>query len=160
MAQAVPFIIMAVASLASSAVAAKGELESGEAQQEAAEYNAQVDEEDAVAAEKKAIYEEGIQRDRVRNFLSQQRAAIGKSGVSVAGSPLLALLDTRKQGELDALAIRQGGQTQASRLRSQAAQTRKTGQAAMKASRYRAGSSLLTGISQAAGSFSKMKGSS
>jgi len=142
---------------------AQQQAEIGQQEQAIAESNAKILEEDAKAAKEKAKYDEAMHRDRVRQFLSKQRAAIGRSGVSVAGSPLLALLDTTQKGEMDALAIRKQGQTESKRLLNQASITRKQGKVALydrqsqgqialakgKAARnesyFNAGSSLLSG---------------
>jgi hypothetical protein len=81
----------------------------------------------------------------VRKLLSSQKAAYGKSGVDLAGSPLLALQETVEQGELDALAIRYGGDVDASRNRSAAEISRMEGKAARTSGYLQAGSTLLSG---------------
>ena len=128
-----------------TAVSAVGQVIGGIQEKRAAEYNAQVQEQDAVAAEKKAKYDEGIHRERVKRLLSEQRATIGKSGVDIKGSPMLAILDTIEKGELDALAIRHGGKLQAQKSRSGATESRLRGKQAFTRSLFGAGSTLLSG---------------
>jgi hypothetical protein len=123
------------------------------AKKKQAEANARISEADAAAAENKAAYDETLHRERVRKILSGQRAAIGKSGVTMEGTPLLALEETAKAGELDALAIRYGGDVEASRSRSQAAIERQAGKTAKRASYFQAGSTLLTGGARAYGAY-------
>ena len=117
-----------------------------------ADYNAAVAEEDAKAAKAKAEYDEKAHRENVRKILATQRALYGKSGLSMEGSPLLVMEDTEKQGELDALAIRYGGDVASARSRSEANLARMTGRNnayAAKAGYMQAGSTLLSGAASA-----------
>lgn len=134
-----------IALLAATAVSTVGTLKAGEKQQEAYNYNAQVAEETAVQEQKKSAYDEQMHRAEVRRILSTQRALYGKSGVTIEGSPLLVMEDTAKQGELDALAIRYGGDVAAARARSEASLLRMQGENVREASYYQAGSTLLGG---------------
>lgn len=130
-----------------SAVAgAGGALYAGEQQRKASSYNAAVADQNARAAEDKAAYDEQMHRERIRKILSSQRAEYGQSGVSMdSGSPLLTMEDTAGQGELDALAIRYGGDIQAAQQRSSATLSKMQGKSAQTSSYFQAGSSLLTG---------------
>lgn len=149
--------ISAVATVAGAAVSAIGAIQSGKAQQKAAEYNAQVAEQAALAARQKAAYDEAAHRRELARMLSAQRAAYGASGVDVSvGTPLLVMADTVQEGELDALAIRYGGEVGASRQLSAAQLSRMTGKQARTASYYQAGSSLLTGAASAATAYSTL----
>lgn len=148
-----PTTLTAIAIAAGTAISAYGSYASGRAQKKQAEANAQIAEADAKAAEQKAKYDEDLHRQRVRKILSSQRAAIGSSGVSVEGSPLLALEETAREGELDALAIRYGGDVSASRSRSEAALSRQEGRSAQRAGYIQAGSTLLTGGARAYGAY-------
>lgn len=139
--------IAAAAAVASAGVGTAGAIQSGKSQEDMAEYNAAVATEDAKAAKYKAGYDEQAHRDQVRKTLSAQRAAYGASGVDMTGSPLLVMEDTAQQGELDALAIRYGGDVEASRQRSAANLYRMQGSSAKTSSYYQAGSTLLSGAS-------------
>jgi hypothetical protein len=101
---------------------------------------------EAVAVREKAAYDEGRHRQRVRQLLSRQRALFGASGVELAGSPLLALEDTVAQGEMDALAIRHRGETEARRLITGGQLSRRRGRDAAIAGGIRTGSTLLSGF--------------
>ena len=146
-----------IALLAATTISAAGALQAGKSQQDMAEYNARVAEQSAVAATEKAAYDEQIHREQVRKVLSKQRALYGKSGVDMTGSPLLVLEDTAKTGELDALAIRYGGEIEASRARSGAGLSKAQGSQARTASYLQAGTTLLTGGSQAYGGYMNSK---
>jgi hypothetical protein len=124
---------------------AAGSIQQGQAEQEAADYNADVARQSAQASLDKADYDETIHREKVRKLLSSQRAAYGAAGVDMAGSPLLVLEDTAAQGELDAKAIRYGGEVEAKQKLSQAEIYELTGKNAKTASYYKAGASLLSG---------------
>jgi len=140
--------IIAGMSLATSAA---GAAYSGIKQSQAADYNADVAENAALAAKDKAQYDEDKHRATVRQIISSQKALYGKSGVDMTGSPLLTLEDTAGQGELDALAIRHGGDVEAARQRSSAALSRMQGRSALVSGFIGAGSSLLTAGSKFAG---------
>lgn len=134
--------------LVATAVSSAGQLYSGYQQSKAASYNAKVQEQAAVAAEQKAEYDETAHRQRVQSILSSQRALYGKSGVELTGSPLLVLEDTAKQGEMDALAIRYGGDVEAAQQRSGAALSKMQSSSALTSGVLGAGSSLLSGYSK------------
>ena len=139
-------LFSSIASGIATGVKIFGDLKAGSDQQKATDFNAEVSEQDAIAAKKKAKYDEEIHRERVKSFLSKQKAIIGKSGVTIEGSPLLALLDTIEKGELDALAIREGGLVESQRFRSSATQSRIKGKAIRTGSFFDAGSTLLSGL--------------
>jgi hypothetical protein len=133
-------------------------MESASAQKKMADYNAAVAEQGAAAARDKAAYDEAMHREQVRKILSTQRALFGVSGVDMTGSPLLVMEDTAKKSELDALAIRYGGDVAAARERSQANLSRMQGEAVKTSSYYQAGSTLLQGASNTYGNYQKMTG--
>lgn len=134
---------------AATAMAAGGAVYAGDQQRKAANMNADIAEQNAIAERNKAAYDENIHRESVRKLLSSQRALYGKSGVDMTGSPLLVMEDTAGQGELDALAIRYGGDIAAAKQRSSANLSRMQGKSAQTASYFQAGSTLLSGASQA-----------
>ena len=150
-------IAAAVAAAGSTAYSADAQRRAGNQQ---ADYNAAVAEEDAKAAKAKAEYDEKAHRENVRKILATQRALYGKAGLSMEGSPLLVMEDTEKQGELDALAIRYGGDVASARSRSEANLARMTGRNnayAAKAGYIQAGSTLLSGAASAYGQYSSSK---
>lgn len=132
----------------SSLVTAGGAIMSGQQQAAASEYNAEVAEQNAVAAKQKAAYEEEAHRQNLKKIMSSQRALYGASGVDIEGSPLLVMEDTAAQGELDALAIRYGGDVAAAQQRSAANLYRMQGRNAKMSGFWNAGSSLLSGASK------------
>jgi len=136
--------------VAAVAVSAFGTIQAGQAAKSAAKYNAAVAEQAAKAASDKAAYDEQRHRESIRKLMSSQRALYGKSGLDMTeGSPLLVMEDTAAQGELDAMAIRYGGDIASARDRSAANLSRMQGAAAVTASYFQAGSTLLSGASSA-----------
>ena len=144
-----------IAAITSALTAATGTIVSADASRRAANQNADIAMQAAESAKNKAAYDEQMHRDRVQKLLSTQRALYGKSGVEMSGSPLLTMEDTASQGELDALAIRYGGDVAAAQNRSQANLSRMQGSNAMTAGYFSAGSTLLQGASSYYGN--KMK---
>jgi hypothetical protein len=139
--------------IASTAVSTGSAITSAIGQSRMARYNATVAMREAKAAKGKAAFDERRKRREIKTTLSQQRAQYGLRGVELEGSPLEVLGETAGKGELDALAIRYGGDIAASTARSEAGLYRLRGKAAMRTGFLEAGSSLLAG----AGRYSKWK---
>ncbi len=146
-----------IALIAAAAVSAGGALYQGEQQRKAASENADIAERAALAEKNAAAYNEELHRERVRKILSTQRALYGKSGLDMSGSPLLVMEDTAAQGELDALAIRYGGDVAAAKERSIANLSRMQGSAAATSSYFSAGSTLLSAGSSYYGNQMKLQ---
>jgi len=130
---------------AGTALSAVSQYRAGQAQEEAYKYNAGV-------AEQKGIYEETQSRDKLRKLLSSQKALYAKAGVDMtSGSPLLLMADTAAQGEMEALNIRKGYQ-------SEAKMNRYYGNQAKKAGNIKAGSTFLSGLGSVGTQYASMKG--
>jgi hypothetical protein len=108
-----------------------GSIGAGVQQQQAAKANAK-------EATQVAAYDEAQSRDRAKRLLGQQSALYAKAGVDMTGTPLDVTADTAAQQEIDALAIRWGGQQQAAAFRAQGQQSLVEGFGS-------AGKSLLSG---------------
>lgn len=138
---------------ASAVVSAAGAIQQGQASRKMANYQATVAENNAIAARQEAEFQERQHREKARQALSAHRARAAKGGaLPEEGSPLLFGVDTSEASEIDALNIRRRGELQATELRSRAALTRYEGRMAQRSAYLRAGSSLLDGMSRAAGS--------
>lgn len=135
---------MAEVAAAAAVVSAVVGVYSAYEQKRAASKAAGIQEEQAEAAEKKTKYDIELHRERVKKFLSSQKALYGKSGLALKGSPLLVLQDTERQAKLDEMAIRLGGDVNAATYRSQANLLRQEGKSLFTTGTLRAGSSLLT----------------
>lgn len=138
---------------ASAVVTAAGAIQQGEASRKMANYQAAIAENNAVAARQEAEFQERQHREKARQILSAQRARAAKGGVlTEEGSPLLFNVDTSEGSEIDALNIRRRGEMQATDLRSRAALSRYEGRVAQRSAYFKAGSTLLDGMSKVAGS--------
>ena len=116
----------------------------GQAQEKANEYNAQVAERQATAATQKAAFEEEMRREKGRKLSASQRAAAGAAGITMESfSDVFA--QTALDTELDALAIRYGGDIESSRYKSEAEMLRFQGKQAKRTGWITAGTTLLTG---------------
>jgi hypothetical protein len=138
-------------SIAMMAVSVVGKVIESDQQRKAYNYQADVAEQNAIAAQNKAKYEEDAHRRQLQKIMSTQRTLYGKANIDLAGSPLLVMEDTAAQGELDALAIRFGGDIAAAQQRSAANLARMQGQNAMTAGYISAGTSLLAGAKDVSG---------
>ena len=152
---------------ASTAVTAYGQYQSGQAAQEAAEYNAAVQRNNAIMEDRRAAQEmdrgerEAIQRRRqIAQLIGQQRARAGASGVEGStGSLLDVQIDTAQQGVLDLQTIRynadiraQDRRFAAQNLRDQATLTEMEGDAAARAGTLSAFGTILGGAASVSGS--------
>lgn len=148
-------MLMAATAVASTAVGTVSAIQQGNAAKNAAEYNAKVAENNAIAARQQADYEERMTLQKRDRLLSAQRVATAASGLDLEGSPLALMEDTAVEAELDALNIRRSGTVAEARSRSQAAADRMEGQARQQAGYMSAGASLLNGASKLAGMYVK-----
>lgn len=136
-------------------------------QQQALEYNAAVQKNNARAASEQANVAEEAQRRRFAALQGEAIAAIGQSGTGFDGSNLDVLRQNKVNAELDALNIRYQGQMQAQGLlaqseldKMQARQAKANAGAARTSGYLSAGANLLQGASnytyyKNAGTFSK-----
>ncbi len=91
-----------------------GQIASADAQSKAAKYNAEVQRQNAMQAERQArnvldagMREEQKQKAMTSQLMAKQQAAQAANGVDVTfGTPLDLMVDTAKQGAIDALTIR------------------------------------------------------
>ena len=143
--------------IALAAAAAAGTAYSADASRRSANISADIAADDARAAQMKARFEEDAHRQRVKKIISSQRALYGASGVSMEGSPLLVMEDTAAQGELDALAIRYGGEIESARKRSESSLLKMRARDIQTAGYISTGSSLLSGASSAYGNEMKFR---
>jgi len=139
----------AIAAIIAAVVAAASTMYASHEQSKAADYNKKVAEVEAENAQNKAAYEERAHRENLKRILSSQQALYGKAGVDMSGTPLLVMEESAEQGELDALAIRYGGDVAAARARSEANLYKMQSSSAKKTGYASAGSSLLTGAAKA-----------
>lgn len=126
-------------------------------QQAWAEYNAQIEENNAKTAEATSRYEQRQKRKEDAMLRGSQRVAYAKSGLSLSeGTPLEVMENTAAEQELDILMLKRNADIQAAGHRSAAGgyrmqgdMARRQGKAAKTASYWNMGSSILSGTSEA-----------
>lgn len=101
----------------------------------------------SIAREESIANAERVAADR-KDFLKRQKLAFIKSGVSLAGSPLLVLETTRSESQKEVDAIAKRGRAQETVLLKQASQTRSGGRAALIGGFGRAAGTVTTGAVQ------------
>jgi hypothetical protein len=150
-----------IAGLAGTAVSAVGMIQQGRQQNQAAKYQAQVDENNATRAGYSAIQaQEQAQREagdiaaQRRRVLSQNIASASRSGLGIGGSVVDVMTDTALQAEQDIqMAIYRGDTSaynyanEAASSRSNAKFSRMSGRNAVRGSYLSAGGSLLSNTS-------------
>lgn len=163
--------IMAIAMLATAAVGAYSAVQSGKAAeaqyksaQQAADYNAEIEAQNARVARQQAGAREEAQRRQARQVLGEQRAALSQAGIGLAGSAADVYGQSAANAELDALNIRYEGELGARGLLAQSALTSYEGKvagmnakSAKKAGYVNAASSLLAGATNAYGAYQSGK---
>lgn len=128
-----------------SFVSAIGSVAQGMAGSDAAKYNAQVAENNAIAARQKAAVDEAARRDQLERIQAQARANVGKGGGDFSGSALDIMAQNAATAELDALTVRYGGETRAAGFEAQAELDRSQASSARAGGYFGAGSRILSG---------------
>ena len=139
------------AAVTSAVIGAGGALAQGQAQSQAASYNARIAENSAANARAAAAVEAERERRRAFQITGAQSAAYAKGGVTASGSALDVIGDTAAQAEYDALLVTYGGEMKAANAQGEAGAQRFMGDAATRSSYFSAGSSILTGASRLRG---------
>ena len=122
-----PVTWVMILTAASGAIAAKGAMNQGKAEQIGADYRAAVAGNNAILAEQGAKLEEGRgkieeqqQREKTAQLVGAQRAGYGAAGLDIAGgTPARIQADTAQIGEVDALTVRNNSMRKAYAYRTQ-----------------------------------------
>jgi len=118
-------------------------------------YNAKVSLREAEAERQAAAFEAQQQKRKGKQIQARLRAAVGKAGVTMEGSPLLVAEDTAAELALENAMIRMTGARRVARWKSQsildiskASMAKTRAESAERAGILGAGTSLLTGAAQ------------
>lgn len=143
-----------------TAAAAGGQIMSGYQQKKAYSQEADLQREQAQIALDEANREAQLTANDRRKFLGTQKLAFIKSGVSLEGSPLLVLEDTRKQSQDEVDSIVKRGAAQYRLGVAQSEQTRQRGRAALTSAYVGAAGTAASGAFYAnqAGMFNATRG--
>lgn len=124
-----PGTIMAAASVAQGVMGFKGNRAAARQAQQVAEYNAQVQENQAVILQRARRDQEVSLRQNSERLRATQRVATAASGVRMSGSPLEAMKDAYLNTEIDAARIAYASSIEEANALSNAAITRLSGKA-------------------------------
>lgn len=141
--------------LVGAGVSAAGSVKQGKLDEQTAQHNEQLANYQADDALRRGSVEEMQYRRQLAQLIGKQRNEIGTRNVEARGSALSLLEDSAQLGEEDALTIRNDAARQAWGYRNQASEASRTGQQSKLNANTRAGSTLLTGASQAYGQWKK-----
>lgn len=131
-----------------TALSVAGALQAGRAEGEQAGVETQFAENQALQEEIRGAAEERLRRKEGEKLKAQQIARFAGAGVRVGeGTPLLVMAETLLETEEDVFAIKEGTKARASAFRQTGQTFRSIGRQAKSTSRLKAGSSLLSGIS-------------
>ena len=138
---------MCTLALLGTVLSVGGALLEGQQSKQMAEYQAKAYEQQAQADAQQAAFDQGQERHKQDLLQAQARAQAGASGVGISGSPIEVLAANARQGQMDLKTIQYGSQLRQNNLNSQAAISRFSGKQAVTASIFKAGSSLVSGLS-------------
>jgi hypothetical protein len=149
-------IMATAASAAGTVVSTVGAVQQGKSAQNLANYNAQIAQNDAIAARQKAEFDATAQERQAKLFAGTQRASMAGTG-----GELLDMGDvidmSAEEAELENLAIRYGGEMGYRAGQQKATLARFEGSVAKQKATGQAASSLLTGASSTAQLAGKIK---
>lgn len=117
-------------------------------QRDAAKYNAQVAENNAIASRQQAAANAEAQQRDARMRIGQMEANYAASGVSLEGSPLEILEQSARNSEMDRLNILYGGELRAGNYGAEAQLNKSRASSAMTSGFIRAGSELMSGAAR------------
>jgi len=138
---------MCTLALLGTVLSVGGALVEGQQSKQMADYQAKAYEQQAQADAQSAAFEQGQERHKQDLLQAQARAQAGASGVGIAGSPTEVLAANARQGQVDLDATQYNSQLRQNNLNAQAAISRFQGKQAMTASIFKAGGSLIDGLS-------------
>lgn len=136
---------------ASLAMSAAGMASQAAAARKAGNYSNAVAERNAQTAQAQAKFDSNRAMTRAQRVMASQRAAYGKSGVTLEGSAASVLLETQEEAELEKTAILTGGQERANALRAEGYLAKLKGDSASAGLGFQIGATVLGGASKAYG---------
>lgn len=138
--------------VAGGVIGAASSMSQAKAQASQANYQSEVLRQQAQQDRERARLDEEDFRRQQSRMAAARRAALGASGIEGGtGSSLLVAEDFAGEAELGALRIRHGGAVSATRREQSAELQRFSGRNALRAGKFRAGASLLSGAVKAFG---------
>ncbi len=143
---AVPWIVMGAMAVGTM-MTAQNQKAAGEAENQAYQANAQMQEQEAKAVETSTNYKAQVQAAEARRMSARQRVLYAKAGVDLgSGSPLLVMAEDAGNAARDVFMTRYAGEVEATKLRNQASLSRFYGDTAEYAGGKEAQATIIQGI--------------
>jgi len=150
--------IALIAMIAGTAYSAYAQYTAAKAQAKVVEYNAALQERNAVIAKQQAAYQADRQAEGMKRLHASQRVAYLSSGVTLeGGTGMDVMLDSTRQGEMDRLAILYSGDIESLNYKAQAAASRLEAQSIKIAGKTQAYATLISGSTKAYGQYELSK---
>lgn len=147
-------VISAVSIIVAASISAYGMYAQGQAQKEVGEYNAKIQENNALTARREAEFQAKRIRDQHLRIEGTQVAAASKSGLTISGSVNDVMNDSAQESEMDALVAIYKGQAGADAQTAAARLSRFEGNSAASNATIGAAGTLIGGIGSAGGYWS------
>jgi hypothetical protein len=147
--------IAIAAAAASAAAGATGAIVQSRQASATARFNQDISEQQAELARRAGSAAEADTREQSARIMALQRAQLGDSGITGEGTPLLLLLDSAQQAEVEAGRARYTGQVNEQAAEASANLYRTRGAQARAGGVIGAGTSLLTGAASAGSAYSR-----
>jgi hypothetical protein len=154
------FIPLALAALSAygSYQQSSAQDEQGDNAKKIGEFNAKVDENDALQTEIDSMETVRRMRADAKKIKGSQRVAYAKGGVVETGTPLEVMSETEGMLKLQELDQQRKARMEATNLRRRAAMSRYTGDLQYRASKTASSATLLAGVGNAAGTYYNARG--
>lgn len=150
-----------IATLASAAATAYAQHQQAQTQGKILKYQSQAAENQATSARQAAAIRAQQEQKRTDAIRARARANAGASGVETGeGSPLLVMLENARQAQYETELIKYGGEIQSAGFETEAKLRTFESRAVRRAGMIGAGTTLLAGVGNAAGTYAKTKSSS
>ena len=144
-------MVATIAAITAASVSAYSALQQGKAAEQAGKFQAELAAQDVAAIDTESEFEQRDLRVEGRKLRARQLLQFAKGGVVPGtGTPLLVAEDTAAEGEKDIGRQRYGYGLQKRSAYARGSLAKREGKSAKRASRWQAGSSLMTGGYQAA----------
>jgi len=149
--------IAGIAAAASAVAGATTAIVSSQQASAAADYNSEIAEQQAELARRAGKAAEADQREANARVMAQQRAQLADSGITGEGTPLLLLLDTAAQAEVEAQRAKYTGKVNEQSSLANAGLFKLQKEQAVTRGAVGAGTSLLTGAAGVASAYAKYR---
>jgi len=136
---------LTAAIIAFTVISVGAKITAGIQENNAAKAEAKLLEAQGVLTQEEAVAEANRVANDRRKFRKKQKVAFLKNGITLAGSPLLVIEETRRESQMEVDAIVRRGRAQASLAFQQAAITRGGGRAALVSGIFGAASTVVIG---------------